>query len=72
MPMRVRADTLFDEIEEVEKILQHWKGRLNEGVPGDDIPAGDSMAEEIFHYQLRGELHLCAARLAALVEVLEG
>jgi len=71
MPMRVRADTLYDEIEEVEKILQHWKERLNAGVPGDEMPANE-MNADVFQYQLRGELHLCAARLAALVEVLEG
>ena len=62
---------LYDEIEEVEKVLQHWKEKLNLGVPGEDLPKGNPLAEEIFHYQLRGELHLCAARLAALVEVLE-
>ncbi len=70
--MRIRADLLFDEIEEVEKILQYWKEKLNNGVPGEDLPAGNPMAEDMFHYQLRGELHLAAARLAALVEVLEG
>ncbi len=70
MTMRLKADTLRQEIKQVLEILQRWDGRLEEGVPGEEIPAND-MNIEIFQYQLRGEIMLASARLASIAEVLE-
>jgi len=68
--MRLKPDTLRDEIVQVIAILDRWKSRLEEGVPGDEIPANE-MNAEIFQYQLRGEIYLAAERLMALAEVIE-
>jgi hypothetical protein len=68
--MRLKPDTLRLEIEQVVAILSGWRTRLDEGIPGDEIPAND-LNSEIFQFQLRGEIQLAAERLMALVEVLE-
>jgi hypothetical protein len=68
--MRLQSDTLRDEVDQVIAILVKWKDRLAEGIPGDELPANDLNAE-IFQYQLKGEIHLAAERLLAVVEALE-
>lgn len=68
--MRLKPDTLRDEINQVLEILQRQKARLDEGIPGEELPAND-MNIEIFQFQLHGELHLAAQRLLAVVEVLD-
>ena len=68
--MRIEADTLFNEIEQVRDLLQKWMTRIEAGVPEDEIPAEEQNAA-VWRYQLRGEVQLCAERLAALVDVLE-
>lgn len=70
MTMRLKPDTLRDEVDQVIAILTRWKDKLSEGVPGDETPAND-LNSEIFQFQLRGEIQLSAERLLALVEVLE-
>ena len=70
MTMRLKADTIRTEIDQVLEILVRWKDRLSEGIPGEEIPAND-MNIEIFQYQLRGEIMLASARLASIAEVLE-
>lgn len=71
MAMRIQGDTLRDEIDQIMAILKKWQDRLSEGIPGEDQPVQEPDAEEVFQYRLRGELHLCAERLTAVVEVLE-
>jgi len=71
MAMRIQPDTLRDEVDQVMAILKRWQDRLSEGVPGEEQPAGNPEALDVFQFQLRGELHLCAERLTAVVEVLE-
>ena len=70
MTMRLHADTLRSEIDQIISILDKWKNRLAEGIPGDEIPTNELNAE-IFQYQLKGEIQLTAERLLAIVEVLE-
>lgn len=70
MTLRIQPDTLRNEINQVIDILAKWKSRLDEGVPGDEIP-GNDINVEIFQMQLRGELQLVAERLLAVVEVLD-
>ena len=71
MPMRIQPDTLRSEVDQVMEILKKWSDRLAEGIPGDELPSPSPENADIFQFQLRGELHLCAERLSALVEVLE-
>ena len=68
--MRLKPDTLREEIDQVLKLLTRQQERLEAGIPGDELPAND-MDIEIFQYQLRGEIMLAAERLVALAEVLE-
>jgi hypothetical protein len=68
--MRVEADTLRDEIDQVLALLTRQKEKLASGIPGDEMPAND-MNIEVFQYQLRGEIMLCAERLVAIAEVME-
>lgn len=70
MSMRIQPDTLRSEIDQVIAILEKWKARLLDGVPGDEIPAND-LNVEVFQYHLRGEIQLAAERLMAISEVLE-
>lgn len=70
MAMRLRADTIRTELEQVQAIITAWQKRLDEGVPGEEVPADDLNAE-IFEMQLRGELMLAANRLTSIVEVLD-
>ncbi len=70
MTMRLQPDTIRSEIDQILAILTKWQARLAEGIPGDEMPAND-LNQEIFQYQLRGEVQLAAERLLALVEVLE-
>jgi len=70
MPMKIQADTLRSEVDQVIAILAAWKERLAVGIPGDELPANDLNAE-IFQFQLRGELQLAGERLMAIVEVLD-
>lgn len=66
----LEADTIRDEVEQILDILNRWKERLANGIPGDDIVSNEENAE-IFKYRLVGELKLAAGRLAAVIEVLE-
>ena len=70
MTMRVEADTLREEIKQVLALLTRQQEKLANGIPGDDLPSND-MNIEVFQYQLRGEIMLCAERLVAIAEVLE-
>lgn len=70
MTMRLQADTLRTEVGQVIAILTKWKDRLDEGIPGDEVPSND-LNVEIFQYQLIGEINLAAEKLLALVEVLK-
>ena len=70
MTMPVPIDTLHTELEQIVAVLEAVKGRLEPGVPGDELPATNQNAE-IFRFQLRGEIVLCAGRLATLAEVLD-
>lgn len=70
MALRIRVESLAKEIDEVQEMLSFWQGRLNDGALMEGMT--NEMQEDVFVYQLRGELHLCAAKLASLVEVMEG
>lgn len=68
--MRLTPDTIRDELDQILAILTRQKEKLDAGIPGDEMPAND-MNIEIWQYQLRGELLLCAERITCVVEVLE-
>jgi hypothetical protein len=70
MTMRLQADTLREEIDQVLALLTRQQAKLAGGIPGDEMPSND-MNVEVFQYQLRGEIMLAAERLVALAEVLE-
>ena len=70
MPMRLEADTLREEIDQVLALLTRQQEKLANGIPGDEMPAND-MDIEVFQYRLRGEIMLAAERLVAIAEVLE-
>jgi len=70
MAMKLRAETLRSEMSQILDIISKWKERLEEGIPGEDLPANDLDAE-VFEMQLRGELMLAANRLTSIVEVLD-
>ena len=71
LPLPLKADTIRDEIGQILDIIQRWKVRLDEGIPGEEQPSND-INIEIFTYQMRAELMLASSRLACVVEVLEG
>jgi len=71
MYMRMKPDLLYDEIEQIVTILNGIKGRLNDGVPGDDVASND-VNVEIFQVRMHSEILLCSGRLQTLAEVLEG
>ena len=68
--MRLQAETLREEIDQVLALLTRQQEKLAGGIPGDELPANELNAD-IFQYQLRGEIMLAAERLVALAEVLE-
>lgn len=70
MALRIDPDTIRLEVKQIMAILNKWDKRMEDGFPGDEIPS-NAENEEIFQMKLRGELHLAAERLLALVEVTE-
>lgn len=70
MTMRMTADTLRDEIDQVLALVIKQKEKLDGGIPGDEMPANE-VNIEIWQYQFRGEILLAAERLMAIAEVLD-
>ena len=68
--MRMTADTLRDEIDQVLALVTKQKAKLDGGIPGDEMPANE-VNIEIWQYQFRGEVLLAAERLMAIAEVLD-
>lgn len=69
--MPISADVLYDEIESAEKLLAKWKGILNEGLPGLDIPASDAEVKfEAVMREMTGELFLASGKLQNLAVIL--
>lgn len=68
--LRIPADTLRDEMAQIEALVQALRAKVDAGVPGSDLPAND-IDEEVFQVQFRGELLLASQRLLAVAEVLE-
>lgn len=68
--MRMTADTLRDEIDQVLALVTKQKEKLNAGIPGDEMPANE-INQEIWQFQFRGEILLAAERLMAIAEVLD-
>lgn len=67
--LSLNPDRLREEVSQVFNIIQSIKERLDNGVPGDELPAND-MAEEKFQIQMRTELYLAGHRLLALWDAL--
>jgi len=68
--LRIQADTLREEMTQIDALVKALKDRVDVGIPGMDLPATD-VDEEVFQVQFRGELLLASQRLLALAEVLE-
>lgn len=71
MYLRVPADTLREEVDQVLGILNRIKERIDRGIPGDELPSND-VNIEVFQVQVHGELMLASGRLATIAEVMEG
>jgi len=71
MYLRMKPDTLREEIQQVLAILNRLNGRLEEGLPGDEMPSND-VNVEVFQVQMHSEIMLAAGRLTTIAEVLEG
>lgn len=64
------VDRVHTELEQIIEVLVELKSRIEQGVPGEDMPAND-MDEQIYQLHLRMQVHLMSQRLLALSEVLE-
>ena len=70
MTMRLMPDTLREEIDQILVLLTRQQEKLAVGIPGDEMPANE-INQEIWQFQLRGEILLAAERLMAIAEVLD-
>lgn len=62
--------TIVDEIESVQKLLQKWHDRFTGGsIPVIDVPSDEGMLDD-FMREFCGELRICAGRCGNLAEVL--
>ena len=71
MYMRMKPDTLREEVTQILTILNRMKERLDEGIQGDEMPSND-VNVEVFQVQMHAEIMLASGRLATLAEVMEG
>lgn len=69
--LRIQADTLRTEMDQIDQLIKMLKERVDNGVPGDDLPASD-IDIEVYQVRLQHELMLAAQRLTALAEVIGG
>ena len=69
--LRIQTDTLRTEMEQIDQLIKSLKERVDNGVPGDDLPAND-VDIEVYQVRLQYELMLAAQRLMALAEVIGG
>lgn len=58
-------------MEQIDQLIKSLKERVDNGVPGDDLPAND-VDIEVYQVRLQYELMLAAQRLMALAEVIGG
>lgn len=71
MYLRIQPDTLRQEVDQVLAVIVALKERIDQGIPGPELPSND-VNIETFLIQLHGELLLASGRLATIAEVLEG
>lgn len=70
--MTISRDVLLKELETAREYVDKWINKVNEGIPGIDIPAsGDSDSHiEEFVRELCGELRIVSGKCDNLAEVL--
>jgi vacuolar-type H+-ATPase subunit E/Vma4 len=67
----VTSEVIRSELEATKEILEKWLEKVNDGIPGMDVPAED-LSIEIWVRQFCGELNLIAGRCETLAGVLLG
>lgn len=67
--LTVNPDTIVEELEGTQKLIQKWINRLNSGLPAIDQPGAEEELELLMR-EFCGELRICAGKCANLSEVL--
>jgi len=69
--LSISTEVLKEEITLAQRILNKWLLKLGEGVPGVDIPAGDSeQAFEAFRREMVGEFQLVADKFGGMANIM--
>lgn len=69
--MTISRDVLLKELETAREYLDKWIAKVNEGIPGIDIPASGDSEEHIDNFvrELCGELRIISGKCDNLAEV---
>jgi hypothetical protein len=69
--MTISRDVLLKELETAREYLDKWITKVNEGIPGIDIPAAGDAEEhiDVFVRELCGELRIISGKCDNLAEV---
>jgi hypothetical protein len=71
MQLAVTSETILAEMKGAKAILEAWMARVEEGIPGVDVPAEPDRLESFLH-ALCGELLIVAGKAEHLSNVLSG
>lgn len=72
MTLPISRELLLKELETARDFLNKWHARVEEGIPGVDIPATGNAEEytEAFFVEMCGELRLISSKCETLSEIL--
>jgi hypothetical protein len=68
--LSISKAVLKEELTLAQRILNKWQLRLDEGIPGVDIPAGDELQFEAFRKEMVGEFQLIASKFDGLANIM--
>ena len=68
----VSRDLIFSELQATQDNLTKWIARVNEGIPGLDLPASTEEALVAFYDEFSSELYINSGRLENLARALRG
>ncbi len=64
----ISKEVLEQELKLAAGVIEKWRNRLNEGIPGQDLPAGEDMAE-MWVQEFYSELSLIARKLDSIADI---
>jgi hypothetical protein len=68
--LSISKEVLKEEITLAQRILNKWQNKLDEGIPGVDIPAGDELQFEAFRKEMVGEFQLVASKFDGMASIM--